>query len=114
MTDMASFYENIDEMVSLCHQKIETLIQLKKAFLLADLLGVPPKDMKQPLTMRVWDTGYISAVDPTPWRKKVLSLRLGDNPWEDFALIDVNRYLWPEDMQKAWERHQKRKEQVKP
>ena len=94
--------DNIDEMIRLSHQKIETLVKLKKCLLLADLLGVPPKDIKGPLRISVTKGGSVFK----PWVGAVLRVRIGDGPDREFPLKDIDRRLWPEDMQRAWGRWQ--------
>jgi hypothetical protein len=102
MPESTNIIDNIDEMIRLCHQKIETLSKMKKALLLADLLGVSPKALKEPVrfVVRKGDSHI------TPWVGAVLSVRIGAAPYEDFKLTDVDRRLWPEDMQQAWGRWQ--------
>ena len=104
--------DSIDHMVELLHKQIENYRKLQKALLLADLLGVPPKDIKEPLrhSVRKGDSMF------RPWVGAVLSVRVGDGPYEDFLLTDVDRRLWPEDMQQAyvlWQKHLTRKEASK-
>jgi hypothetical protein len=105
---MADVYDNIDKMVALCRKKIELMIELKKALRLAELLGIPPKELKQKVSVTIKDTGPSSSYNPRPWLFKVLSVRVGDAPWQDFALRDVHHDLWPVDMKQAyakWEKH---------
>jgi hypothetical protein len=101
--------DNIDEMIRLSHEKIETLVKLKKGLLLADLLGVPPKDIKEPLRVGVIEGGSVFK----PWVGAVLRVRIGDRPAQEFPLKDVDRCLWPEDMQQAWGRWQKQQEKMR-
>ena len=93
-------YDNIDEMVALCRKKIELMIELKKALRLAELLGVPPKDLKDKVTTSM--TGGKSAI--LPWQGAIFSVRVGDGPWEDYALTDVHHDLWPADMLEQFDR----------
>lgn len=108
MFDPTNLIDNIDEMIRLKHEAIETLTKMKRALLLADLLGVSPKDLKEPVrsTVRSGDNTF------RPWVGAVLSVRVGDGPYEDFKMTDVDRRLWPEDMQKAWDRWQRNKNQT--
>jgi hypothetical protein len=99
-------------LVALCHHKIELLIKLKKGLLLADLLGVAPKDVKQPL--RHWFHDENSTFSyPTPWKRVTLFVQIGDAEKRGFPLAEVDRYLWPADMQKAWDKYQKSKDKNK-
>ena len=101
--------DNMDRMTELLHKQIETYRELQRALLLADLLGVPPKDIKGPLRYSVRKGDSVLK----PWVGAVLSVRVGDGPYEDFLLTDVDRRLWPEDMQQAWGRWQKQQEKKK-
>jgi hypothetical protein len=105
MTESTNIIDNIDEMIRLYHETIETLSKTKEALLLADLLGVSPSALKKPVrfVVRKGDSRI------TPWVGAVLSVRIGAEPYEDFKLADVDRRLWPKDMQQAWGLWQKRR-----
>ena len=100
--------DNIDEMMELLHKQIDTYRQLQKGILLADLLGVPPKDIKEPLRHNVIKGGSMSR----PWVGAVLRVRIGDRPDQEFPLKDVDRRLWPEDVRRAYERWMKKGEKI--
>jgi hypothetical protein len=105
---MADVYTNIDEMTVLLQRQIELYQELKRALRLAELLGIPPKELKQKVSTTIRDTGPSSSYNPRPWLFKVLSVRVGDAPRQDFALRDVHHDLWPVDMKQAyakWEKH---------
>ena len=105
---MADVYTNIDEMTVLLQRQIELYQELKRALRLAELLGIPPKELKQKVSVTIKDTGPSSSYNPRPWLFKVLSVRVGDAPRQDFALRDVHHDLWPVDMKQAyakWEKH---------
>jgi hypothetical protein len=95
--------DNIDHMVELLHKQIDTYRQLQRGLLLAGLLAVPPKDIKEPLRHSVIEGGSVLR----PWVGAVLRVRIGDGPEQEFPLKDVDRRLWSEDMQQAWGRWQK-------
>jgi hypothetical protein len=105
---MTDVYTNIDEMAVLLRRQIELYQELKRALRLAELLGIPPKELKQKVSTTCRHTGGGSSYNPTPWKHMVFSVRVGDGPWEDFDLMDVHHDLWPVDMQQAyakWKRH---------
>jgi hypothetical protein len=105
---MADVYTNIDEMTVLLQRQIVLYQELKRALRLAALLGIPPKELKEKVSVTIRDTGPSSNYNPRPWLFKVLSVRVGDAPREDFALRDVHHDLWPDDMKQAyakWEKH---------
>jgi hypothetical protein len=95
--------DNIDHMVELLHKQIENYRKLQRGLLLAELIGVAPKDIKEPLRHSVIEGGHM----PRPWVGSVLRVRIGDGPDQEFPLKDVDRRLWPEAMQQAWGRWQK-------
>lgn len=102
MTDVT---DNIDELTSLLRRKIELLDELKRALLVADLLGVPPKSIKTRLhiSTREGPSAF------RPWIGAVYSVRAGDEPWQDFKLMDVHHALWPEHILAAYRRAEARK-----
>ena len=95
--------DKIDHMIELLHQQIDTYRQLQKGLLLAELLGVPPKEIKEPLrhSIRKGDRPI------RPWAGAILYVRIGDGATYEFKLTDVDRRLWPEDVRQAYERWQK-------
>lgn len=97
---MDDIYSNIDKMIDLSRKKVELMVELKKALRLADLLGVQPKDLKDRVTTSM--TEGKSAI--LPWQGAVFSVRVGDGPWEDYALTDVHHDLWPADMLEQYDR----------
>ena len=101
-------YENIDKMVDLLHQKIALMLQLKKALLIADLIGVPPKELGA-VRSSVVDTKVLYLTESAPWKHKQLVVQRDSGERYTFPLTEVPRYLWPEDVQQAWERMVKRK-----
>jgi len=93
-------YDNIDEMVALCRKKIELMIELKKARRLAELLGVPPKDLKDKVTVSV--ASGKSAI--LPWQGAIFSVRVGDEPYKHYSMDMVHHDLWPADMLEQFDR----------
>jgi hypothetical protein len=108
---MTDIYENLDHMIDLCQRKAVTLLGLKRVLRLADLLGVPPASLKETVRTAVRPTGSFPTFDPTPWKRRVFSVRVGDGPWEDFPLAEVHMDLWPADMVTAYEVWHRRREQ---
>ena len=102
---MTDIFQNIDELNVLLHRKIELLGELKRALRIAELVGRSPKDMGK-VTIRVSRNAW--SHDPRPWQKATFSVRVGDDPWEDFALSQVHKDLWPEDLLQVYNRWQAR------
>ena len=99
-TSQPELYENMDELIAACHRQIELLIEMRRALLLADLLGIPPKDLKGVVsTRRVPPTRNF---DPKPWKYAALAVKVGDGEWQNFPLHEVNRRLWPDEENRAY------------
>jgi hypothetical protein len=94
----------IDEMLVLLHKKIELMRQLKRALLLADLLGLPPKRMTGKLRQGAYDLEHRSV---QRWRGFVLRVTY-EGETREFPLKDVHLDLWPADVRAEYERHMAR------
>jgi len=113
----------MDDMIRLEGEKIETLKKLKRCFRIANLAGVHPNDMKGQISLRfvAGKTTY------RPWvGAKMRVDRVGDGQdivdrfldragvqHEEYWLTDVHKELWPVDVLRAYERHQKEQERRK-
>jgi hypothetical protein len=84
-------FEQMDQLIELELKKIELLRQLKKAYMLANVIGQHPNQIKGKLTTAVHT--YVRLDGEEVARKK---------------LIDVPLDLWPEDIRAEYERQQKR------
>ena len=100
------FYDNIDRMCGLLTKQIELYGELKRTCRIADLLGVPPKELKGKVRMDVYDGG--APLYARPWRTRELVIRRDGAEAFRAKLIDVHQDLWPEDVRAEYERHQKR------
>lgn len=101
-------YGGIDQLISLTEKKVGLLRELKKCLRIADLVGVPPKELKGMVRVQHRSTGAGSSYDPKPWLHVIYSVRVGDGPWEDFPLKDVHMDLWPLDMIEAYAKWKRR------
>jgi len=105
MDEPKDIYESLDKMMALCHEKIRLMGELKKALRMADLLGIPAKDIKGKLRHEVWaGNGNMRR----PWVGAHYTLQLDDGPVHKFPLIDVHKDLWPDDMLAAYKRWENR------
>lgn len=96
----------LDESIALHHKMIETMTNLKRALLVAELLGVAPKDVDGPI--KFWTYSIRSgAYSFRPWLDTVLRARIGDGEDKEFPLKDVPMELWPEEIRAAYERHKR-------
>lgn len=98
MTEPSNIYESIDEMVRLCHEKIRLMGELKRALMLADLIGKKPSEIKGTLNTRV-------VRGPTtfrPWKNASFWVREkfpdGTQMEMEFPLTEVPLDLWPDDI----------------
>mgnify|MGYP003645630831 FL=1 len=105
MDEPKDIYESFDKMMALCHEKIRLMGELKKGLRMADLLGVPAKDIKGKLRARVREG---NGNRWRPWVGAVYTLQLDDGPVHEFQLIDVHKDLWPADMLTAYTRWENR------
>jgi hypothetical protein len=92
-------------MCVLLHKKIDTLLELKRALRLAELLNIPPKEMGT-AKVKLHDRAR-SVFNPRPWELMTFSVRVGDGPWEDFPLANVHQDLWPEETRAAYDKWQR-------
>lgn len=100
-------FESIDRLIVLETERIRLLRELKKALRLAELAGVPAKDVKGRMQSSVQSTG-VSSYDPRPWLKMVFRLKLeGDTTWREWPLKDVHKDLWPQSMLDAYAKYER-------
>jgi hypothetical protein len=107
MDEPKDIYESFDKMMALCHEQIRLMGELKRALRMADLLGVPAKDIKGKLRAGARE-GHNRW---RPWMGAVYTLQLDDGPVHEFPLIDVHKDLWSADIitaHKRWENRNKR------
>jgi len=108
MIETSNIYESIDEMVRLCHEKIQLMGELKRALMLAELIGRKPGDLKWTLTVR-WQEGTSSFF---PWTGTVMHVceNHPDGPINHaFDMLDqVPRDLWPEHLRHGYEMQEAR------
>lgn len=101
MTD--DIYDSLDKMIDLCERKIKTMKELKRALRLADVLGIPAKNVKGPMRVGVYEGhSYFR-----PWTSATLKITY-DGEDREFPLMTVHKELWPADILQAYEREQKR------
>ena len=99
-------FEQMDELIELELKKVELLRQLKKAYMLANVIGQHPNQIKGKLTTAVHTYG--APLYARPWRTQELVVRLDGEEVARKKLIDVPLDLWPEDIRAEYERQQKR------
>ena len=59
---MKDMIDNIDRMIELTTQKIALLHELKKALLLSEIIGIPPKEIHGKISFRATDFGPVEFI----------------------------------------------------
>jgi hypothetical protein len=103
------FYDNLDRMCGLLTKQIELYGELKRSCRIADLLGVPPKELKGKASMGVYPTN--NSVFHR-WRTMEFIIRRDGTEAFRAKLIDVHQDLWPEEVRTEYARHVKRNSRV--
>ena len=106
MTVPPEFYENIDRMRDLMKQQIEKYGELKRACRIADLLGVPPKELTGKVSSAIHDNGC--PLYARPWNTREIVIRRDGEEVFRAKLKDIPQDLWPDDVRAEYERNQKR------
>ena len=104
------FYENIDEMRDLLIKQIKTYGELKRSCRIADLLGVPPKELTGKVTASVHAIGV--STFRRQWNMEELVIRRDGEEVFRAKLIDVHQDLWPDDVRAQYARHVKRNSRI--
>lgn len=103
-------FENMDALVALLHKQIALYGEMKRALMLANIVGIPPKDIKGKMGTTVHSYGR--PLYSKPWRKDELVVKLDGVEVARKKLIDVPLDLWPDDIRAEYEWQQKRKAAV--
>lgn len=99
-------FEDMDALIKLELRKVELLRQLKRGYMLANVIGQHPKQIKGSLSTRVYD--YNGRLSSEPWRRIDLGVELNGKEVARKKLVDVPLELWPDNLRAAYERHVKR------
>lgn len=99
-------FDLLDEMIGLEMKKVDLLRELKRAYLLANVIGRHPNQIKGKLSTAVLTYG--APLYARPWRTHELVVRLDGEEVARKKLIDVPLDLWPEDVRAEYARWQKR------
>jgi hypothetical protein len=101
-------YESFDKMIELCHHKIKLMIELRNCLRIADLLGIPAKDLKGKVTHDVIEGGSLYF----PWRSAVFVVTHTSNTQQisrRLPITDVHMDLWPDELRSKYERYQQKR-----
>lgn len=106
---MSDIYSSIDEMIELCERKVVLMRELKRALMLADLIGRKPGELKWSLTLR-WQKGSSSFFPWTGAQLHIQENHPGGPIDHVFDMLDkVPRELWPDHLRKGYELQEARK-----
>jgi hypothetical protein len=108
MSTVADAVSAIDDLIVLLHKKIDLMVQLKRALLLADLLGIPPKQITGKLSRGAYE---LDRRITQRWRGYVLRVTY-EGETREFPLKDVHLDLWPADLRADYQRHKARNQQL--
>lgn len=86
-------FDAMDEMIVLCAEKVELMKELKRAYRIAELVGVHPKDLKGVVKTHTTPSGRVYH----PWVGADFAVTIDGNT-QKFPLKDVHHDLWPEDI----------------
>ena len=97
-------FKQMDQLIELELKKVELLRKLKRAYMLANVVGVHPNQIKGKLAVRVYESGRMF----TPWQGTDFAVQLDGEEVAREKLTDVPLDLWPDDIRASYERHKKR------
>lgn len=106
-------FELLDELIELKLKlkQVETMRQLKKAYMLANMIGQHPNQIKGKLS---W--GFLNYGTPLyarPWKTDEMVVRLDGEEVARKKMIDVPHDFWPADVLAEYKRHVKRNQKPK-
>lgn len=96
---------SVDQLIDLCHRKIDTMRELKRALRMCQLLDCKPSEMPPGVRSRVIESG--STV--YPWKGALFIVSFKDDSDRQFRLTDVHLDLWPDDLRVIYTRDVDRK-----
>lgn len=98
-------FEQMDELIELQLKQVELMRQLKKAYMLANIIGQHPNQIKGKMS---W--GFPTRGTPLyarPWKTDEMVIRLDGVEMARKKLIDVPHDFWPADVLAEYKRHVK-------
>ena len=104
-------FEQMDELIELELKKVELMRQLKKAYMLANIIGQHPNQIKGKLSHGV--TSYGAPLYARPWKTEEFVIRLDGVEVARKKLIDVPHDFWPAEVLAEYKRHVKRNQKHK-
>lgn len=99
-------FEQMDELIELSLKQVDLMRQLKKAYMLANIIGQHPNQIKGKMSCGV--TSYGTPLYARPWKTEEFFIRLDGEEVFRRRLIDVPHDFWPADVLAEYRRHAKR------
>ena len=106
MTLPDKLFEQMDELIALHDKQTALMRELKRAYMLANVIGMHPKDIKGKLSVYTYTHGV--PLYSRPWLQHELVVQLDGEEVARKKLIDVHQDLWPTDIRDEYQRHLKR------
>jgi hypothetical protein len=106
MTLPDKLFEQMDELIALQEKQTDLMRQLKRAYLLANVIGMHPNQIKGKLSTATTQSGI--PLYSRPWKTEELVVRLDGEEVARKKLIDVPLELWPADIRDEYQRYLKR------
>jgi hypothetical protein len=97
-------FEQMDQLIALKLKHVDLMRQLKKGYMLANMIGMHPNQIKGAMSDRILPGGRLSH----PWIGTEFVVRLAGEEVARKKLTDVPLELWPDDIRTQYQRHQKR------
>ena len=104
-------FDQMDELIELTLKKVALLRQLKRGYMLANLIGQHPNQIKGKMSYGTTNTG--TPLYARPWRTEELVVRLDGVEVARKKLLDVPHDFWPADVLAEYKRHVKRNSKPK-
>lgn len=99
-------FAQMDELIELNLKQIDLMRQLKKGYMLANIIGQHPNQIKGKLGHSVTKSG--TPLYARPWKTDEFVVRLDGVEVARKKLIDVPHDFWPDDVLAEYKRHVKR------
>lgn len=99
-------FDNLDAIIDLHLKQVDTYRKYKDLMRMADLMGIPPKDLKGPVGRR-----YIGSGRPLygfPWKHDHIAITHNGQEVVRVPLLQTPKDWWPDDVRLEYERHQRR------
>jgi hypothetical protein len=102
----AKLFEKMDELIALHEKQTDLMRQLKKAYMLANLIGQHPNQIEGKLSWGFHTCG--TPLYARPWKTAEMVIRLDGVEVARKKMIDVPHDFWPADVLAEYQRQLRR------